>query len=410
MLFKKKKKKKEKWLKFRHKVVRAVAYWAIAPYCRWKYGITVDKFQEQIKGQPYLILYNHQTAFDQFFVGMAFDGPIYYLASEDIFSKGFVSSLLRWAVAPIPIKKQSTDVTAVMNCMRVAKEGGTIAIAPEGNRTYSGKTEYMNPAIATLAKRLKMPIALYRIEGGYGVHPRWSDCIRKGKMHGYVSEVISKEELETLSPDDLCKRIEIGLYVDEGKVDDSFLSDKRAEYLERAMYVCPKCGFAKFHSEGNRIRCTSCGLSIEYGEDKKLHSESSAFNFPYVTRWYDYQKAFVNAMDPLANTDSPIFTDTADLSLVHIEKKKELLAENATLRLYGDRITVNEGQADAMTFPFGELSAMAVLGKNKVNLYYGKSLYQFKSDPHFNGLKYVNFYYRYKNVTGGDPNGEFLGL
>ncbi len=42
MLFKKKKKKKEKWLKFRHKLIRSVAYCAIAPYCRWKYGITVD--------------------------------------------------------------------------------------------------------------------------------------------------------------------------------------------------------------------------------------------------------------------------------------------------------------------------------------------------------------------------------
>ena len=410
MLFKKKKKKKEKWLKFRHKVIRAVAYWAIAPYCRWKYGITVDKFREQVKGQPYLILYNHQTAFDQFFVGMAFEGPVYYLASEDIFSKGFVSSLLRWAVAPIPIKKQSTDVTAVMNCMRVAKEGGTIAIAPEGNRTYSGKTEYMNPAIATLAKRLKMPIALYRIEGGYGVHPRWSDCIRKGKMHGYVSEVISKEELETLSPEDLCKRIEAGLFVDEGNADQVFLSSERAQYLERAMYVCPKCGFSKFESHGNDIRCTTCGMNIHYGEDKKLTADSTAFSFPFLTKWYEYQKAYVNAMDPLANTTTPIFRDEANLSLVHIEKRKQTLCDTAKLCLYTDRITVNEGEENPMTLPFSDLSAVAVLGKNKVNLYYGKSLYQLKGDKRFNGLKYVNFYYRYKNVTGGDPNGEFLGL
>ena len=107
---------------------------------------------------PDLVLYNHQTAFDQFFVGMSFRGPIYYMATEDIFSLGWLSKLLRWAVAPIPIRKQTTDITAVMNCIKVAREGGSLCIAPEGNRTYSGRTEYMSDSIASLAKKLKMPI------------------------------------------------------------------------------------------------------------------------------------------------------------------------------------------------------------------------------------------------------------
>ena len=155
---------KNKWVKLRHKIVRVVGYCIIAPYSRLKYGVKVERFREQEK-RPYLILLNHQTAFDQFFVGMAFKGPVYYLASEDIFSNGFVSSLIKYLVAPIPIKKQTVDAKSIINIFRVAKEGGTIAIAPEGNRTYSGITGYMNPSIAPLARRLGMPIALYRIEG-----------------------------------------------------------------------------------------------------------------------------------------------------------------------------------------------------------------------------------------------------
>ena len=38
-----------------------------------------------------------------------------------------------------------------------AREGGTIAIAPEGNRTYSGRPCAMNPAIGSLAKKLGLP-------------------------------------------------------------------------------------------------------------------------------------------------------------------------------------------------------------------------------------------------------------
>ncbi|MBQ5897405.1 MAG: 1-acyl-sn-glycerol-3-phosphate acyltransferase, partial [Oscillospiraceae bacterium] len=194
--------KRKKWIKPRHRVIKAIAKAVLWPVCKLKYGIEIEKFKEE-EDRPYLILYNHQTAFDQFFMGMSFKRPIYYVATEDIFSMGFVSSLLRFAVEPIPIKKQATDVGAVMNCIRVAKEGGTICIAPEGNRTYSGKTEYINPAIVTLAKKLKLPIALYRIEGGYGVQPRWSDRTRKGKMRSYVSEVIMPEEYLKMADEEL---------------------------------------------------------------------------------------------------------------------------------------------------------------------------------------------------------------
>ena len=212
------KKKKEKWIKFRHHVIRNIAYVILYPYTKWKYGVTIEKFKEQ-EDRPYLILLNHQTVFDQFIVGMSMRGPVYYVATEDIFSNGLVSSLIRYLVAPIPIKKQTTDVQAVKTCYRVAKEGGTIAIAPEGNRTYSGKTEYMNPAIAGLARTLKLPILLYRIEGGYGVQPRWSDVIRKGKMRAYVSEVISPEEYKNMTNEELFARIQEGLYVNEAVAD-----------------------------------------------------------------------------------------------------------------------------------------------------------------------------------------------
>ena len=85
--------KKPKWIKTRHKVVRNLAAMVIKPYSKLKYGITVEKFREPKKRQ-YLILYNHQTAFDQFFVGMSFKGAVYYLASEDLFSNGFVLALV----------------------------------------------------------------------------------------------------------------------------------------------------------------------------------------------------------------------------------------------------------------------------------------------------------------------------
>ena len=404
-----KKKKQKKWLKLRHRIVTNIAYLILHPYVRFKYGITIEKFKEQ-KNMPYLILLNHQTPFDQFFVGMAFKGPIYYLATEDIFSNGFVSTLIRFLVAPIPIKKQTSDVKAVKQCIRVAREGGTICIAPEGNRTYSGRTEYMNDSIASLAKMLKVPIALYRIEGGYGAEPRWSDVVRKGKMRGYVSQVIEPDVYEKMSNEELFDIIQKGLFVDEAVADGEFYHKKRAEYLERAMYVCPFCGLSRFESENEFCECKNCGARIEYRPNKKIKGTNCEFPFEFVADWYDYQKDFINKLDLSNYIKSPVYYDVANIFEVIINKKKLPFKKDAEISLYGDRVIFNEGKEDSVELVFDDVSALSVLGRNKANIYYGDKVYQLKGDKRFNALKYVNIYYRHRNVKKGERDEQFLGL
>lgn len=397
------KRKIQKWIHFRHNVVRNLAYLVMYPYSRIVYGVKIEKFKEQA-GRKYLVLLNHQTPFDQFFVGMAFKGPVYYLATEDIFSMGFVSKLIKYLVAPIPIKKQTTDIRAVLTCMRVAKEGGTICIAPEGNRTYSGRTEYMNPAIVSLAKKLSMPIAFYRLEGGYGVQPRWSDVVRKGSMRGYVSRVLEPEDYNAMSDSDLLELIKTELYVDEANVSGTFDHKKRAEYLERCIYVCPFCGLSSFYSKGHLTRCEKCGREVEYLTDKRLKGIGYDHPFPFVAQWYDYQKEYINDLDITVFTEKPLYRENVDVYEVELYKKKRLINENAVLSLYGDRVSVNNTE-----FLFDTVSHFTVLGKNKLNIYSEGKVYQIKGDERFNALKYTHFFHRYKNIKGAN-NDQFLGL
>ena len=401
--------KKRQWMLPRHRWATEILRPIIGTYTRWKYNIKVERFKEQRK-RAYLILMNHQTAFDQFFVAMAFRGPVYYVATDDLFSNGWVSSVIRWLVAPIPIKKQATDPAAVMNCLRIARDGGTIALAPEGNRTYSGETAYINPAIAGMARKMKLPIALFRIEGGYGIQPRWSDVVRKGKMRAYVSRVIEPEEYAAMTTEELVREIEQGLYVNEGVADAIFRSAKRAEYLERAMYVCPFCGLSEFESHGHRVTCKGCGKGVEYGEDKRLTGVDCRFPHEFVTQWYAYQENFINNLNLLEYTKTPVYRDRARFSEVILNKRKELLQKDASIALYGDRMVVGEGSDHAQVFPFDEILAASVLGRNKLNIYHGKAVYQFKGSKRFNALKYVNFYHRYKNIIRGEANAKFLGL
>lgn len=393
--------KKKQWTRPRHRVITETVRIFLVPYILLRYGIKVTKFRED-KKRNYLILLNHQTPFDQFFVGMAFRGPIYYMATEDIFSMGWISKVIRWIIAPIPIKKQTTDIQAVMNCIKVAREGGSIAIAPEGNRTYSGKTEYMNPAIAPLARKLGLPVLLYRIEGGYGVEPRWSDVIRKGKIRGFVSRVIEPEEAAAMTNDALYAAIRDGLYVNEAVADTEYHHKKRAEYLERCIYICPHCGISRFESHGDTLTCLNCGKSARYLPTKEFEGD---FGFRFVNDWYGYQEDYVNQLDTREYLEKPLFEDVSDLYLVHVYDRKELLQKDIRLVMYGDRIQLGDKE-----LPFSEISTITVLGKNKMNIYCGKELYQLKSHKRFNALKYMHLFYRAKNIEKGDPNETFLGI
>ena len=398
------KKNNKKWIRPRHKVVRNILYYTLGTYSKLSYNAKVEKFKEW-EDRPYCILLNHVTPFDQFFVGMSVKGNIYYLATEDIFSNGWVSDLIRWLIAPIPIKKQASDVRAVMTCIRVAREGGSICIAPEGNRTYSGRTEYMSPAIIPLARKMGMPILLYRLEGGYGVMPRWGDVVRRGKMRCYVSRVIMPEEYKDMTDDELYEAVKEGLHVDEACVDGTYRHKKRAEYLERLLYVCPFCGLSSFESHKDTVKCLSCGRKATYTATKELEGD---FPYRFVADWYDAQEAFINQLDVTEKAE-PLYVEKARLSEVIPYEKKVVMDKDATVELYGHSIVLKY-KGEEKILPFEELLAVTVLGRNKLNMYYGDQIFQLKGDKRFNAVKFVHLYHRYKNLKRGDENEQFLGL
>lgn len=398
-------KKNTTWIKPWHGFARNLFFIILEPYIKRKYRINIEKLEYK-KEKPYLILMNHQTAFDQFFIGMSYDGPIYYLATEDIFSLGIISRIINFLVAPIPIKKQTTDLKAIKSCVKVAKEGGTIALFPEGNRTFHGKTLYFKPSIVKLIRLIKLPIAIMRLEGGYGIQPRWSDVVRKGTMRSYPSRIVEVEEYSKLSDDELFALIEKELYIDETDLEEEFYHKKNAEYMERFLYVCPECGLTVYQSKNDIVECLKCHQRIRYLPNKKLQGVTYEFPFTTVGQWYDYQCNYVKQLNLEPYYDNIMYEDTVRLFHVILYKYKKRLKNKATLRLYGNRL-----EMDDSCLYFDNISSITVLGKNKLNIYVNDMVYQIKGNKSFNALKYVNVYFRYNNIKKGElGNEQFLGL
>ena len=83
-----------------------------------------------------------------------------------------------------------------------------------------------------------------------------------------------------------------------------------------------------------------------------------------------------------------------------------MTAALALLLLCGSVVSCNGGSAGNGD----ETSAVTVLGRNKVNIYFKDHVYQLKGSKRFNALKYVNIFNRYKNICEGNEHGKFLGL
>lgn len=398
--------KDKKWIRFRHKVIKKTVYPLIGLYVKAKTHVKIEKYKGEEKG-PFLIVFNHQTGYDQFIVSLSFKKQVYLVASDDLFSNGIYSKIIRWGQNPIPIKKNVSDIVAVKKCIKVAKEGGNIALSPEGNRTFSGETGYLNPAIAGLVKVLKLPLVIYKIEGGYNLLPRWADKPKKGKSRAYVKKIISVDELSKYSKDELAELINKELYQNDFDILNNYTGKRKAEYLERVAYVCPKCGLSTFESNKNVIKCLKCGAEIEYLDDKSLKGLNLDIPFKNYLEWYKYQENFVNELDLLSESKC-FYEEKVDFYKVIINKNKQLIDKNVTLKLFNDRyeiITKNE----TLVFNFDKVSGVSVLGRNKLNVYFNNEVYQVKANKRFNAVKYLNFYFRYQNQLKENDNG-FLGL
>ena len=369
--------KKKQWVLRRHTVVRNLLYWPLYIYSVLRYRIRIQRLPKDTT--QCFILSNHQTAFDQFFVSMSFPQHVYYVTSEDLFSMGWLSRLIAWLVAPIPFRKSTADLNGVKNCLRVAREGGSIGMFPEGNRTYSGTTEYMKSSVASLVRATKLPLVLYRIEGGYGAHPRWSDTIRKGKMRAYVSKIIQPEEYKDMTNEALFEIIKKELYVDERLDKTCFYGKKNAEFLDRVLYFCPFCGLSELDSSGDTVSCRKCGMQVRYRPDKRLEGVGFDFPYPYVKEWYEAQSNYIRSLDMESFGDAPIYQDTVQYSENIYCKRKVIKDTAAALSVFKNRFVDNQ-------------------------------IFQFCGNKHFNAVKYLNLYFHGVGDGKGNDHDEFLGL
>ena len=391
----------KKHVKLRHRFY----FSALRPICRLiarKFHFKT-KAQKLKKGQNYLILSNHQGYLDPAFMALTIKKPIYFVATDALYSTKWYQRLLFHCFAPIKKRKGTADIACIRTMCAIAKEGGNVAVFPEGNRQWNDSMFYIDRAIVKLVRLMKLPLILYNFHGGYGVQPRWGRGVRRGKHTGEIKEIIPWDALENMSDDELYEKILSGLKVIDSDSGDLYKSAHRAEYLERQLFICPKCGaLSMLHSEGSEIKCGQCGLSVTYGENLKLSSPDPEFHFERLVDWYEFQLQKVrerdlDAVDVLCCDDEVDLFDKTQKERVHIAKGK--------LTLTKDTLSVGQWQVST-----AEIYGACPQDGEKMTFNVGNQSYIVFGGARFNAIKYLLHFNRVCKQIADKGGDKYYGL
>ncbi len=309
---------------------------------------------------PFLLVSNHVTDWDPILVGSGFSKQMYFVASEHILRQGFISRLLWFLFAPIARQKGGNAAGTVKGILRVLRDGGNVALFPEGNRTWDGLTADFPRATGKMARSSGATLVTYRMEGGYLSSPRWSgSSVRKGRMTGRIVGIYPPEELKKMTADEVNEQIRRDIYENawerQEKEPVRYRGRKPAEHLETFLFLCPECGEAhQLRSRGAEFRCAACGAKSLVLDTGFLEGD---FRFRTIRDWAVWQKEeLAKRID--ASGNGPIFSDDGMKLIEVTTAKKGTVLGTGRITLYADRLELPAG----ITIPAGEISGMSIRG------------------------------------------------
>ena len=187
----------------------------------------------------YLMVGQH-VAIEDSLIAIAYSGKlIRFLAAEANWDVGWKNVVFK-TFNVIPFARQRLDVRAIRKLKETVDTGESVGLFHEGARTWDGRQLPIIPSITKLVKMLKVPVYNITFNGLHLSRPRWADGNgRKGKVLVNIKQIISQEQIETASLDEILSTIEHATVFDEyawqRKTMVPFKGKNLAEYIERIL-------------------------------------------------------------------------------------------------------------------------------------------------------------------------------
>lgn len=246
---------------------------------------------------PYMILSNHMHFIDFELCAL---GTYPQRINNVVNIDGYYQRpwLMEW-IGAICTRKFTTDLHLVRSIRKVLQRGDVLCMYPEARYTPCGTTSYLPDSLGGLVKMNKVPVVAVVHRGNYLRAPFW-DFRRKRKvpLHTTITQILTAEQVATMTPDEINKAIREALTYDDYQYQKDnnirITEPYRAEGLHKVLYQCPHCQTEfQMASEGTRLFCKACGKGWQLGEDGQLTAESGVTEFAHIPHWFDWERAQV---------------------------------------------------------------------------------------------------------------------
>ncbi len=114
---------------------------------------------------PLLIVANHTTYFDPFWIAVRIYRAVRFMAWDKIFEFPAAGALFRWLGA-FPVSLENPESSAFKTSVRILRKGEALMIFPEGGRSPDGSLMPFKEGAAHLALKLGVPVLPVVVHGG----------------------------------------------------------------------------------------------------------------------------------------------------------------------------------------------------------------------------------------------------
>ena len=157
-------------------------YWVlkwivIGPWLRVLYRPWTENLDVIPVQGPAILVSNHLSFSDSFFLPLVVDRKITFLAKQEYFTgkgiKGLISRAFFTGVGQVPIDRSSGRAAeaAIITGLRVLDEGHLLGIYPEGTRTVDGRLYRGKTGVARMALESRVPVIPVAMIGTYEIQP-----------------------------------------------------------------------------------------------------------------------------------------------------------------------------------------------------------------------------------------------
>jgi 1-acyl-sn-glycerol-3-phosphate acyltransferase len=146
-----------------------------------------------------LLVANHASFLDVFLLGISHRRPLNYVARSTLFVPGL--GFLMRSVGGFPIQREGMGASGMKETLRRLRNGGIVALFPEGTRTADGELGPLKPGIGLLVARAGVPVLPAGIAGTFEAWPRTKRFPRPRPLRIHYGEPILPEVFAGMTPE-----------------------------------------------------------------------------------------------------------------------------------------------------------------------------------------------------------------